>query len=358
MTPHPLTLVSKCNAPLRKEDAPPSPDYIPRPEYPEYLPPADDVLPAEEQPIPAAVSPTAESPGYITDGGDDDGDDLLKDDVDDEEEEESSDSEEEEEEHLAPTVPTPALHSSIPTFKDSDETEPFEEGETAATPPPFRYRVVARISVQPHILMPFCSESEVERLLAIPTPPLSPVSPTSYPLPPFLMPLPIFTLLPTSSFPLPSSLPSTSGSESIPEADLPLQKRARFTTPTGGYEVGESFVVAAARQIRPALTIADRRRVDDRLIGRLRRERRYFCTLSTTYAQEVAHSHDYCTQIMDYCQSREVHINTLVTQIEDLQRDVSTLQRQHIIDEDRLMRHIQHEHAQRDVTPEDGDSCS
>nr|GFB40401.1 hypothetical protein [Tanacetum cinerariifolium] len=32
----------------------------------EYLPPADDVLPAEEQPIPAAVSPTAESPGYIT----------------------------------------------------------------------------------------------------------------------------------------------------------------------------------------------------------------------------------------------------------------------------------------------------
>nr|GFD23716.1 hypothetical protein [Tanacetum cinerariifolium] len=102
--------------------------------------------------------------------------------------------------------------------------------------------------------------------------PLSPVSPTSYPLPPFLMPLPIFTPLHTSSFPLPSSLPSTSSSESIPEADIPLQKRARFTTPTSGYEVGESSVAAAARQIRPALTIADRRRADDRLIGRLRRE--------------------------------------------------------------------------------------
>nr|GFD57024.1 hypothetical protein [Tanacetum cinerariifolium] len=59
-------------------EAPPSPDYIPRPkalplpdyipglEYPEYLPPADDVLLAKEQPPPAAVSPIAESPGYIT----------------------------------------------------------------------------------------------------------------------------------------------------------------------------------------------------------------------------------------------------------------------------------------------------
>nr|GFC86746.1 hypothetical protein [Tanacetum cinerariifolium] len=32
-----------------------------------YLLPADNVLPAEEQPLPVAVSPTAESPRYITD---------------------------------------------------------------------------------------------------------------------------------------------------------------------------------------------------------------------------------------------------------------------------------------------------
>nr|GFC83875.1 hypothetical protein [Tanacetum cinerariifolium] len=149
---------------------------------------------------------------YPTSEGDndanDDGDDLSEDDADDEDEDESSD-------------------------------KPFEEGETVATPPPFGYRIAARISVQPHILMPFRSEPEVERLLAIPTPPLSPVSPTSYPLPPFLMPLPIFTPLPTSSFPLPSSIPSTSGSESIPEADILLRKRACFTTPTSRYEIGE-----------------------------------------------------------------------------------------------------------------------
>nr|GFB80123.1 hypothetical protein [Tanacetum cinerariifolium] len=259
---------------------------------------------------------------YPISGGDNDAnnddDDLSEDDADDEDEEESSDSEEEEEEHLAPTVPAPALYSSVSA---SEETEPFEEGKTAATPPPFGYRVAARISVQPHIIMPFRSKSEIERLLDIPTPPLSPVSPTSYPLPPFLMPLPIFTPLPTSSFPLPSSIPSTSGSESILEADIPLRKRARFTTPTSRYEIGESFVVAAAaRQIRPTLTIADKRRADDKLIGRLRRERRYFRTLATTNAQEDAHSRDYCTRIIDYCQSREVHTRTLVTQIEALQR--------------------------------------
>nr|GFA14460.1 hypothetical protein [Tanacetum cinerariifolium] len=285
-------------------EAPPSPDYIPGLEYPEYLPPANDDTPEMELEEEDGDDEKSEEDfiEYPTSGGDDDadddGDDLSEDDADDEEEE-SSDSEEEEEEHLALTIPTLALDSSIPAFEDSDETEPFEEGETAATPPPFGYCVAARISVQPHILMPFHSESEVERLLAIPTPPLSSVSPTSYPLPPFLMPLPIFTPLPTS--------------ESIPEADIPLQKRARFTTPTGGYEVGESSVVAAAREIRPALTIADRRRADDRLISRLRRERRYFRTLATTYAQEDAHSRDYCTWIMDYCQSREVHTSTLVT---------------------------------------------
>nr|GFA96203.1 reverse transcriptase domain-containing protein [Tanacetum cinerariifolium] len=223
---------------------------------------------------------------YPTSEGDnnanDDGDDLSEDDADDEDEDESSDNVEEKEEHLAPTVPALALY-------------------------------------------------KVERLLAIPTPPLSPVSPTSYLLPPFLMPLPIFTPLHTSSFPLPLSIPSTSGSESIPEADIPLRKRSRFTTRTSRYEIGESFV-AAARQIRPTLTIADKRRANDKLIGRLRRERQYFSPWLPL-----------------------MHRRTLVTQIEALQRDVSTLQRQHIDDEDRLTRHIQDKHAQRDDAPEDGD---
>nr|GEY93620.1 hypothetical protein [Tanacetum cinerariifolium] len=231
------------------------------------------------------------------------------DDANDEDEEESSDSEEEEEEHLTLTVPAPTLHSSISASEDSDQTEPFQEGETAATPPPFGYRVAARISVRPHIPMPFPPKS---RTPPIGTPPLLPIP------------------LPTSSFPLPLLLPSTSGSESVLEADMLLRKRAPFTTPTGGYKVGESSVVAAARQIRPALIVVDSRRAEDRLIGRLRRE----------------------------SQSQEVHTSTLVTQIEALQRDVSTLQGQQIDDKDRLTRHIQYEHAQRDDAPKNGHSCS
>nr|GEY62957.1 hypothetical protein [Tanacetum cinerariifolium] len=187
-------------------EAPHSLDYIPGPEYPKFLPPADDVFPAEEQPLPAAVSPTADG----DDDADDVDDDLSEDDADDEDEEESLDSEKEKEEHLASIVPALALHSSISAFEDSNQTESFEEGETAATPPPPTYRVTARISVLPHIPMSFPSESEVERLLVIPTPPISPVSPTSYLLPPFLMPLPIFTLLPPP--PPPTILPRTRAS--------------------------------------------------------------------------------------------------------------------------------------------------
>ncbi|GKC40732.1 hypothetical protein Tco_1053116 [Tanacetum coccineum] len=43
------------------------PDFVPEPIYPEYIPLEDDhELPAEEQPLPPIDSPTAESPGYIT----------------------------------------------------------------------------------------------------------------------------------------------------------------------------------------------------------------------------------------------------------------------------------------------------
>ncbi|GKG51241.1 hypothetical protein Tco_0541625, partial [Tanacetum coccineum] len=35
------------------------------PAYPEFMSPEDDVFLAEELPLPAVVSPTADSPGYI-----------------------------------------------------------------------------------------------------------------------------------------------------------------------------------------------------------------------------------------------------------------------------------------------------
>nr|GFB98359.1 hypothetical protein [Tanacetum cinerariifolium] len=144
--------------------------------------------PLDPYPLPAAVSPTAESPGYIMESepkmepeenngddeksegdsidyptsegdndADDDGEDLSEDDADNEDDEKSE-----------------GDSIDYPTSEGDNDAD--DDGETAATPPPFGYRIAAKISVHPHILMSFCMESEVERLLAIPTPPLSPVS--------------------------------------------------------------------------------------------------------------------------------------------------------------------------------------
>nr|GFB68994.1 hypothetical protein [Tanacetum cinerariifolium] len=111
--------------PEEPEQAPPSLVYIPyvsEPVYLEYIPPEDDVFPAEEQPLPVATSPTAKSPGYIPefdpdkDPEEDDDEDLGEDpadypvDYDDEEEEEEpsgADTDEEDEEiSLRPQPPT------------------------------------------------------------------------------------------------------------------------------------------------------------------------------------------------------------------------------------------------------------
>ncbi|GKF27911.1 hypothetical protein Tco_0094253, partial [Tanacetum coccineum] len=124
------------------------PDYVPEPMYPKYIPLEDEhVFPAEEQPLPPVVSPTAESPGYVVesdpeedpeeyegdetedspvdypmdggeDGDDDDGDSHGDD----------ADEEDEDEEHLAPAdsavvVPTVELVSP-------------HEGTEHVTPPP------------------------------------------------------------------------------------------------------------------------------------------------------------------------------------------------------------------------------
>nr|GFA48876.1 hypothetical protein [Tanacetum cinerariifolium] len=108
------------------------------PEYPEYIPPEDEVFPAEEQPLPAAASPTTDSPGYIPefdpdeDPKDDDDEDPKEDpadypidhddeeeeeepsgdDADEEDEEQDEDDDDEEEEHPASVdsiPPPPAL---------------------------------------------------------------------------------------------------------------------------------------------------------------------------------------------------------------------------------------------------------
>ncbi|GJW74167.1 hypothetical protein Tco_0133537 [Tanacetum coccineum] len=54
------------SGPEEPEQAPLLPDFVPKPVYPEFMPPEDDVLSAEEQPLSDVVLPTTDSPGYIT----------------------------------------------------------------------------------------------------------------------------------------------------------------------------------------------------------------------------------------------------------------------------------------------------
>ncbi|GKC79181.1 hypothetical protein Tco_1129955 [Tanacetum coccineum] len=177
---------------------PPLPDFVPEPVYPEFMPPKDDVLPAEEQPLPPAVSPTTESPGYITES--DLEEDLEVEDDEDPEEDpadyptDKDDEEEEEEESSEDDV----------NNDEEDEDEDEEEEENLAlvdSIPPPAYHTTARISIRDQTPIPYPSEAEVDRFLAISTSPPTPL--TSYSSPLLQIPFPP---LPVSS-PFPMSPP-------------------------------------------------------------------------------------------------------------------------------------------------------
>ncbi|GJW52320.1 hypothetical protein Tco_0093671 [Tanacetum coccineum] len=151
--------------------APPSPDYVPGLEEPEQAPPS---------PVYAM---------FLRDDGDDE-DESSNDDEDDDVDIKGD---EEEEEHPAPAYSTAVALPAIDHPPSTEETRPFEINESAATPPPHpAYQVTARISIRDEPPKPFWSDIEVSRLLAIPTPPPSPISPWSSPLPQIpLPPLPV-----------------------------------------------------------------------------------------------------------------------------------------------------------------------
>nr|GEZ55213.1 putative reverse transcriptase domain-containing protein [Tanacetum cinerariifolium] len=199
--------------------ATPSPIYIPYvpvPVHPEYIPPEDDVFPAEEQPLPAAASPTADSPGYILES------DPDKDPEDDDEDPKEN----------------PA---DYPTDHDDEEKEEEPSGNDADE---------ENEEPQPQTL--FFTKEETERFLAMPIPPLSPLTLLSSSLPqipspplptsPHILPIP----LPTPSPPL--QLLSSYRRVERPEVTLPPRKRLSIVY-CPRYEAGESSVAAVARPI-------------------------------------------------------------------------------------------------------------
>ncbi|GJS81261.1 hypothetical protein Tco_0747802 [Tanacetum coccineum] len=214
--------------------APPSPDFVPSPEEPEQAPPSPDYVPGlehiddeiivEDQPGAEDASPTAQSPDYVPE-------------YDPEADTEEDDDEDPEED----PVDYPADGGD-----DGDDYRcPICEGDRAVRDCDLRhnhqphpaYRVTARISIPAPVPTPLWSDAEVARLLAISTPPSSPLSPWSSPLPRYhasnttTITIPHLDThhslahyqFPTSSPPL--LLPSSSRREDRPEVTLPPRKR-------------------------------------------------------------------------------------------------------------------------------------
>ncbi|GJX23319.1 hypothetical protein Tco_0227764 [Tanacetum coccineum] len=267
-------------APQLPEQAPPSPDYVPGPEhppspdyvpgleYPEYLVPADDEAPIEDQPLPVDASPTALSPGYVadsdreddpeedpekdpadypTDGGDKEEEESSGDNADDEDEEEASkDDDEEEEEHLVPaeSFVVPAVNP-VPSAEIQRHLRPM--------------------SLHPHHHhLDFAGLG--------------------------------YLFDPRHRY-------------DFIEADMPLQKRACFVAPTGRFEVGESLS-DAARQAGHTLA----HRVDYGFIDTVDAN---ICASESRVLTAVG-------KAWVYSKSKN---QVMEAQIRDLQRDVDVLQR-------------------------------
>nr|GEV82949.1 putative reverse transcriptase domain-containing protein [Tanacetum cinerariifolium] len=268
------TVLSEPEAP---EEASPSPDYVPRPEHPPSL---DYVLGPKHPPSPDYVylsqstrsyvadfdmeeDPEEDPADYPADGRDDDDDD----DDDDESSEDDADDEDNE------------------AYKDDDDDEEeeylaFETDEPVPTQPSPSLR---RAGISVRLLRPMAAsmEARIAEYASAPTPLLpllSPLTPLSYPIPHIPSPSLHVPSPPTTSptyieAPLcykdvgiwlrdaspstqhpsdipspPLLLPSTTHRDNIPEANMPLRKRARFTALAFRFKFKESSATAAARQ--------------------------------------------------------------------------------------------------------------
>nr|GEZ12478.1 reverse transcriptase domain-containing protein [Tanacetum cinerariifolium] len=183
--------------------APPSPDYMPGPEEPEQAPPSPDYIMSRVQSMLTMRL-------------------LLK------------------TNHMLRMLHL--LHSHLTT-----------------PPPHLAYRTIARISIPAPVPMPAWTDSEVVRLLAISSPPASPLSPWSSPppripfppLPPILSPpSPILAPAPPSS-PIQVTLPPRKRLDIAlgPRYEVGESSSAAAARPAGGFRADYDFVVIVDREI-------------------------------------------------------------------------------------------------------------
>ncbi|GJV24315.1 hypothetical protein Tco_1377010 [Tanacetum coccineum] len=203
-----------------------------------------------------------------------------EDDKDDDMDIKTDDDDDEEEEHPAPAdfivVALPATDQA----PFAEETESFETDESASTPPPHHaYRVTARISILAPVPTPVWSDVEVARLLAISTPPSSPLSSYSSPLPhipspplppipspslPVSPPLPLSPPLPVSS-PVPVLSPSPPASSIRPLGYRAAMIRLRAEAASTSYSLPLPpplhLLSTDHREDRPGVTLPPRKRL-------------------------------------------------------------------------------------------------
>ncbi|GJR39814.1 putative reverse transcriptase domain-containing protein [Tanacetum coccineum] len=192
-----------------------TPPNIFRADIPRLYPQEDEVFPTKEQPLPVAASPTCSVHRYYdTPESDPEADPEEDDDEDPEEDHDDdidieADDDDEEEEHPAPADSVVVALPTTDQAPSAEETKPFETDESATTPPPHpAYRVTARISIPALVPTPVWSDAEVASHLAISTPPSSPLSLWSSPLP--QIPSPPLPPIPSPSLPVSPPLPISS----------------------------------------------------------------------------------------------------------------------------------------------------
>ncbi|GJR01738.1 hypothetical protein Tco_0524722 [Tanacetum coccineum] len=202
---------------------------------------------AEDQPYAEDASPTTESPGYIADS------EPMEDDTDadsidypdepgtDDEDEDEDPEEDPSEEHEPENEDAKEDESS----EDSDETEPFEENETAATPPPPRHRG-ARISVRPQTPITASTQALIDASAARSLPP----SPLPLPSPPPINPT-------YDQTPLGHRAAMIRMRDDIPKENMLPRRRFVLTAPLPGCDVAESSAAAAARASRGQYDFVD-----------------------------------------------------------------------------------------------------
>nr|GEV19632.1 hypothetical protein [Tanacetum cinerariifolium] len=246
----PLSFIQTPPVPQEEDDCelmfiqPHDPDYVPEPMYPEYIPREDEhVLSAEEQPLPPIVLLTAESAGYVAESD-------LKEDLEDYEDDESEDGPVDY--HIDggddgdDDDSDPSRDDADDDDKDEEEEEHLASADSAIVVP----------AVEPaSVSLP--SEVEVERLLAMPTPPPSSLTSLSPPsagerlarIASTQALIDVVTAaLPSPPLPPPLYIPPhVDRRGDIPETELPPRKNSCLFALGPRYDVGESSTARPTR---------------------------------------------------------------------------------------------------------------